>query len=451
MNKFSTCAIGINQVMHLIAKLITAIALCVLVVIITISNSAFASTDAVNSKSVITLWYEVVISCIVALIAALIFSGVGYYKLTRLSKESRTWSGFFDYIIAEKLVTIFSFLIVGYLHCRLGGLIGHNIERSIVIVTFISLGEHLTHRLLEVPNSVIANVQSIRKAVSDAVPKALNAKQIFVTGALNSKTIQEMVAIIDSHKDLVESHCGISIFKFNSSPGLYSDICRHFLSGAKIIESMSDMDLDIALPLFRDNKGHVMTWVDDVNKKKQAEPETIVHRIQVLTEERRTFLHALETLTALPTNVTARQVVLKYSRLPMNAGNKEDFDSAINYFIDCAKSGLANFKHNYCNFTDIKFSILPKDSDEIGGGYKYSKNIKTNLEQLPRGELIIFDRKYLVRYNSDAKLLEVHIGDIVNSFVEVFNSSELLSLPIGNNFGDIRLPLEVWYMGRIAK
>lgn len=403
------------------------------------SNVAESAVGTATAPSPMNTPWLVGLMFLATVIVLLIFY---WGKYTKVSGEKKSWDGFLIFFFAENWVTfLLTVILVGAAHYSIGGVLGHEAEGVILAVAIINPLEHLFRRLLALP-------KTIEKTVMEAVPKSLDAKKFFVTGTSHSKDVKAMLKFIHDHSKFDNSANGISIFRFQSSADEYAKICQHFLASAEQIESMTDMDLDKALPLFKEENGSVMSWVMDVNKRKTDNPTTKVHRVLVLTEERRKFLGAIETLIELPNDSESKIIVENYSRLPVRKSSEAQ--AKITQYIEHAKAGLINFKKHYCTPQNvaITFNILAKGSQEIGGGYEYTNDVNNSFhDESPRGEFIMFDRKYLVRFNSEAKLLEVFIGEMVAEFSKVFSPEQpkhLLSIATDNSFSKLNLPVEPW-------
>lgn len=371
-----------------------------------------------------------------------------------------------DGYIRRIAIVILSLFILGVFHSAFANFFfGHDWIGGVLVVAILSFLEHLYHNLRSIPNAVKEELKKIAIEVSvppdkldeiksslvQAIPGALSSKQIFVTGTLHGAQLREMVQVIDSHKKLAACENGIGIFWFGANADDYSALCTHFLEKTQQqVEGMSDMEFDKALLLFSGDAKPV-EWINQVNAKAQTNHQPIrSRRVLVMTEERRLFLAALEayrdsTTDAMKAN--ARNTIRDYSRLSSSIMGNGSGEQHLVAFIAQAVQGLDKFYKDYCQVpvrfnTTMEFNILVRQSSEIGGGYVFrdSSNWKHH-EGLPRGEFIIFDRKYLVRFNADQKLLEVFIGELVSKFAEVFDA-DLLKFPTGATFAKLDLGLK---------
>ncbi|MFZ1547243.1 MAG: hypothetical protein WAT12_09105 [Candidatus Nitrotoga sp.] len=415
------------------------------------TRSEGSSTVAPSPKIAFTVGELISLFAAVVLLLML-FHTRQYLKTCKVDGEKKSLLGFFLYFIEGNFITILvTAFLMGAAHFSMALILGHEIEGVMIAVALINPIETLYHRLSGLPTT-------IEKTVMDTIPKSLDDKKFFVTGTPHTSNVKKMLQFIRDHEVLEVSLNGISIFCFKSSAKEYAELCEHFLKDATLIESMTDMDLDKALPLFEDVDGNVMKWIRKVNQKKENEisgKEINVHRILVLTQERRIFLEAIETLIKDPKDQSARLIVENYSRLPVS-GSMNTVRN-VDRFINSAKSGLINFKRYYCKpmrevDTSVpvgaKFNILAKESKEIGCEYQYlnkDKPLCAFHNNSSRGEFIMFNRKYLVRFNSESELLEVVIGEMLEEFSEIFNASGqeyLLSLEQNGSFTDLQLPLK---------
>ena len=385
----------------------------------------------------------------IAIVVALIFvAGILWQNWQGAQKLD--WSA-----VKRSVFLIVSASFIGAGHTALGNTLGHNLDAVILAVALIGFVERLYHNLSTIPNRVAGELESIKTSVVEAIPNALDAKRILVTGTTHGTQLKEMVQVIEGQDRLDGCHNGIGIFLFGATPDDYAQVCEHFLvSVKKTVESMSDMDLDKALPLFA-GQGQVVRWVNAVNAKVRARSPSIrAHRILVLTAERCSFLKAIEELRDSTDDAiiaNARNVIRDYSRLSRSIMGNGDGDRLLDTFIENAKAGFLKFYKDYCQGPEeaankLTFNVLVRQSDEIGGSYVYREgdhDIRCAHEHLPRGEFIIFDRKYLVRFNSEAKLLEVFIGELVSEFAKVFTAPDLGAFPRGQSFSRFDMGLEL--------
>lgn len=432
--------------------------------------SAPVSAPEPASSIINTSWFVLVLVCIAILLSIYYLDKYKKGSSKEPSEKISLW-GFLIFFLENNWLTIsMPIILVSAGHYLIGAFLGHEPEGLVIAVLIIQPFENFAHRLLALPKEINQKVDraivQLDKAVMDAVPKSLEAKRFFVTGTPHRKSVDGMLEFIHEHEEFKDSLDGISIFLFDSKPSDYAKVCEHFLQKAKQVESMTDMDFDKLLPLFKNDNEEVMVWVNKVNDtmipKTKNDIKIKIHRVLVLTGERKTFLGALENLldeqSTTEIKTASKSIVESYSRLPGDGSDK--FNESIAQFIEDAKAGLVNFKASYCcpnhakkpsKPVDFTFNILAKESQEIGGIYRYSSDTNASYhDMLPRGEFIMFDRKYLVRFNSDAKLLEVLIGGILDEYAKVFSPSGneknfLLPFAHGDSFLKVELPLGFLY------
>lgn len=370
--------------------------------------------------------------------------------------------------IRRVVIVILSVFILGVFHTAFANFFfGHDWIGGVLVVAILSFLEHVYHNLRTIPDIVREEIKNNKPQVSiavptdkldeikaslvQAIPDALRAKQIFVTGTLHGAELREMVQVIDSHDRLADCQNGIGIFWFGASAADYSALCEHFLATTKYsVAGMSDMEFDKALPLFSGDTEPVR-WIGKVNERAKATSHPIkAHRILVLTEERRLFLAALEKYrdsSDAAVKDEARNTIRDYSRLSSSFVRNGSGERHLDAFIEKAVQGLNKFYKDYCQVPagyeeNMEFNILVRESTEIGGDYVFPQtSTYKRHEELPRGEFIVFDKKYLVRFNADQKLLEVFIGELVSKFAEVFKA-KLLKFPTGATFTALDLGLK---------
>lgn len=165
---------------------------------------------------------------------------------------------------------------------------------------------------------------------------------------------------------------------------------------------MSDMEMDETMRVFYNNQSGVDKWITDVNQraKNDTENEIKCTRIQILTKERISFVRKMTSNNLKDSDISE----LTKIKIKRNGSNAD--------CLSVMREGFSNYKSHYKNNNDVIWKGYQIDVEE---------NKQENL--LIRGEYIIFDEKVLVRYDKDALLLEVLVGDTVKAFSAVFGGN----------------------------
>ncbi|MCI0564695.1 MAG: hypothetical protein MN733_40015, partial [Nitrososphaera sp.] len=220
---------------------------------------------------------------------------------------------------------------------------------------------------------------------------------------------------------------GVVIVRPNTDIREYADICRRFLgSPTKSVWSMSDIGLDLTFDLFANrpddgNQASVLKWIEEVNTRaKDGTAPIDVKRIQVITEGRGKFFNSLDGAAA------DKKELWRWTRdqVKRELANQEN-DNNMGLLVEHLKAGWERYKTYY---------VAGGESEPNDNIKWYVYNACNNLrDQIIRGEYIIFDGKYLVRYHAEARTLEIVLGEIVERFARPFRESDLLNAIINDS------------------
>ncbi len=323
---------------------------------------------------------------------------------------------------------------------------------SVALSLFVGLFGFFLIKILALVLKTTKTLDELKENISQVgekqVIKILSAADIYSTEIQvlnNNRNADELFKMINLAISQQQNNGhGIFIAIPKTSIKTYAKVSIKFLEQAKkSVWSMSDVGLDLTFYLFSEpsddaNKTNLLRWISSVNSRAQPKKDRKpidVKRLQVITEGRLKFFEKLE---AYASNKTCPNTIMELLTTTRKNAKRGSSDAEM---ADYILNGFHNYQKRYIEGYYVKDDEA-KDAETTAkiNWYVYMPH-EAQDSSVVRGEYIIFDERYLVRYNEEANVLEVMAGGIVKRFSEPFADDTALqdmitdSVKIGKRLG----------------